>query len=123
MSTQRRNNAETGPLHQTARKLGALFNDVAPHTPALFAAYGKRVSEIAKEPEVNPRERRGIFASQMGPDSSSIWAAVTSGSSAIAVHLLSCMLARIFTGPEATSGADASAQTTNVDLEQSQPAG
>ncbi|KAH7317189.1 hypothetical protein BKA65DRAFT_410970 [Rhexocercosporidium sp. MPI-PUGE-AT-0058] len=103
MSPQRKRNAEDGPLHQTARKLGALFDDIAPNTPALFTAYGKRVSEIAREPEVNPRERTGIFASQIGVDSSSIWAAVTSGSSAIAVHLLSCMLARIFTGPEAIS--------------------
>ncbi|KAG4442568.1 hypothetical protein IFR05_001980 [Cadophora sp. M221] len=57
MSPQRKKNAEDGPLHQTARKLGALFDDIAPNTPALFTAYGKRVSEIAREPEVNPRER------------------------------------------------------------------
>lgn len=36
-------------------------------------------------------------------DATSIWAAATSGTAAIAVHLLACMLARMFSGPEATS--------------------
>jgi hypothetical protein len=103
MSNKRKLEAESGQLHQTARKLGALFEGSVPSTPALYKAYGKRVSEIAKDPEVNPREQGGLFAEQMGVDSASIWAAVTSGSSAIAVHLLGCMLARIFTGPEAIS--------------------
>jgi hypothetical protein len=39
----------------------------------------------------------------MGADGTTIWAAATSGKGAIAVHLLACMLARIWTGPEATS--------------------
>lgn len=103
ISQKRKFDAESGILHQTARKLGALFEKVVPSTPALYKAYGTRVSEIAKEPSVNPQARSGIFAGQIGADSASIWAAVTSGSSAIAVHLLSCMLARMFTGPEATS--------------------
>ena len=39
----------------------------------------------------------------MGIDGTSIWAAATSGRAAIAVHLLACMLARIWSGSEATS--------------------
>ena len=39
----------------------------------------------------------------MGIDGTSIWAAATSGRGAIAVHLLACMLARIWSGSEATS--------------------
>lgn len=44
-----------------------------------------------------------MFASHLGADSTSIWAAVTSGPGAIAVHLLACMLARLFTDLEAIS--------------------
>jgi len=44
-----------------------------------------------------------MFADQAGVDATSIWAAATSGPAAIAVHLLACMLARMFPGPEATS--------------------
>lgn len=72
--------------------------------PALFKAYGTRVSEISREPSINPQGSSlcdGIFAGHIGLDSGSIWAAATSN--AIGVHLLACMLARIFTGPEATS--------------------
>ena len=39
----------------------------------------------------------------MGIDGTSIYAAATSGSSAIAVHLLACLLARTWSGPEATA--------------------
>ena len=45
----------------------------------------------------------GMFADQAGVDATSIWAAATSGSAAVAVHLLACMLARMFTSSEATS--------------------
>jgi hypothetical protein len=103
ISQRRKADAESGTLHKTARKLGALFEKVIPHTPALYRVYGTRVSEISKDPTVNPQKKEGIFASQIGADSASIWAAVTSGSSAIAVHLLGCMLARMFTDTEATS--------------------
>ncbi|KAH9210507.1 hypothetical protein DL95DRAFT_370861 [Leptodontidium sp. 2 PMI_412] len=105
ISPQRRANAEEGAMHRTARKLGALFEGRLPPTSTLFKAYGTRVSEISKDSasgHVVP-ERTGIFGRQLGADCSSIWAAVTSGSEAIAVHLLACMLARTFTGPEATS--------------------
>jgi hypothetical protein len=50
LSQRRRENAEEGPLHRTARKLGALFEQVIPPISELAEAYGKRVSEIAKHP-------------------------------------------------------------------------
>ena len=105
ISEKRKHNAEHGPLHKTARKLGALFHGLLPNTPQLFRAYGKRVSEISSSHSANPKAtvRDGIFASQIGADSTSIWAAATSGDGAIGVHLLACMLARILTDAEATS--------------------
>jgi hypothetical protein len=106
ISTKRKNDAEEGPLHRTARRLGALFKDVLPPTDELFRAYGKRASEISAMPTINPHrtsDRGGMFANHIGADTASIWAAATSGSAAISVHLLGCMLARIFTGPEAVS--------------------
>ena len=106
ISRKRKADAEEGGLHRTARRLGALFGNKLPQTEALFKAYGKRVSEISSMPSINPREgadKEGIFAGYVGADTTSIWAAATSGSAAIAVHLLGCMLARIFTGPEAIS--------------------
>ena len=56
-------------------------------------------------PDINPQGSRshGIFKEQAGADGTSIWAAATSGASAIAVHLLACMLARIWTPERATS--------------------
>ena len=46
LSTWRRENAENGPLHRTARKLGALFEQIIPPIKTPAEAYGKRVSEI-----------------------------------------------------------------------------
>ncbi|KAK7959054.1 uncharacterized protein PG986_003908 [Apiospora aurea] len=94
-----------GPLHVTARKLGALFQSAWPKDPSLTQAYGLRSSEIAKLPEVNPRgtARHGLFADHVGADGTTIWAAATSGDEAITVHLLACMLARIWSRDEAVS--------------------
>lgn len=106
ISRKRKADAEEGTLHKTARRLGALFEESLPPAKDLFRAYGVRVSEISSMPCINPREgseRDHIFASHVGADTASIWAAATSGSAAIAVHLLACMLARMFTGPEAIS--------------------
>lgn len=47
LSQHRRVNAEEGPLHRTARRLGALFEPIIPSIPNLTEAYGQRVSEIA----------------------------------------------------------------------------
>ena len=105
LSTKRKREAEEGSTHITARKLGALFADDLPHTPNLARAYGLRVSEIAEDPKYNPQGNAsdGPFADHVGADGTSIWAAATSGRGAMAVHLLACLLARIWSGPEATS--------------------
>ncbi|GKT84995.1 LOW QUALITY PROTEIN: uncharacterised protein [Colletotrichum tofieldiae] len=68
-------------------------------------AYGKRASAVSsrsKSKSPNGFES-GLFASQAGPDGTSIWAAATSGRGAIAIHLLACMLARIWKSHEAIS--------------------
>ncbi|PMD61990.1 uncharacterized protein K444DRAFT_662148 [Hyaloscypha bicolor E] len=105
LTTFRRNEAENGCAHRTARKLGALFEKVLPTTPKLIKAYGQRASEISKASSIDAEARAayGVFASRVGADATSLWAAATSGSSAIAVHLLACMLAKIWEAPEATS--------------------
>jgi hypothetical protein len=105
LSKKRKSEAEDGRLHRVARKLGALFADDLPNTPHLFQAYGQRVSEIAGNPKVNPKGNQsdGAFQGFVGADGTSIWAAATSGKGALAVHLLGCMLARIWSGPEAVS--------------------
>jgi hypothetical protein len=48
LSARRKQDAETGPIHVTARRLRALFDGVIPQVPLLVEAYGKRVSEIAE---------------------------------------------------------------------------
>ena len=105
LSTNRRREAEEGLPHVTARTLGALFEAIIPPIPNLTQAYGKRVSEISGtvQPDSKSYLHAGMFANQLGPDGTSIWAAATSGKGAIAVHLLACMLARIWKGPEAIS--------------------
>jgi hypothetical protein len=105
ISEHRKSNAEDGAVHKTARKLGALFEAVIPPTPELFKKYGTRVSELSQSTKINPKpsSRDGMFACHIGADSTSIWAAVTSGDGAIGVHLLACMLARMWSGPEAIS--------------------
>jgi len=105
LSRRRRDNAEYGPSHITARKLGALFEGLIPPTPNLIRAYGLRASEISATSLINPKgsPKDGLFAAQVGLDGTGLWAAATSGTAAISVHLLACMLARIWTGPEATS--------------------
>ncbi|KUI63327.1 hypothetical protein VM1G_11058 [Cytospora mali] len=96
LSSWRRTTAETGTAHRTARKLGALFEQVAVLPDQLYAAYGRRVSEISCLEDVNPQGTRkhGVFKGQVGADATSIWAAATSGKTAMAVNLLACMLAR-----------------------------
>lgn len=59
--------------------------------------HGRRVTEIAEMPSVNPKgsQSDGAFADHVGADRTTIWAAATSGQEVIAIHLLACMLARI----------------------------
>ena len=104
LSHIRRREAEEGLSHVTARSLGALFESVIPPIPILTAAYGKRVSEIIQRLEGAPHKlHAGMFADRAGVDGTSIWAAATSGQSSIAMHLLACMLARIWKPTEAIS--------------------
>jgi hypothetical protein len=105
ISERRKIRAENGSVHRTARRLGALFESILPSTPELYRAYGTRVSEIAQSTKVNPRPtaRDGIFAGEVGVDTTSLWAAVTSGDGGIGVHLLACLLARMWRAPQAIS--------------------
>lgn len=105
LSKKRSTEAEEGELHVTARKLSALFADVLPKTPNLYRVYGRRVSEIARSERYHPNTNQhyGMFADHLGADGTSIWAAATSGETAIALHLLACMLARIWPRNEAIS--------------------
>lgn len=105
LSKFRKEEAETGTPHITARKLGALFEKLLPSTPGLTRAYGERASEISQSSfmTLQSRSKYGVFESRVGADATSIWAAATSGHGAIAVHLLACLLARIWEGPEATA--------------------
>ena len=103
LSPPRRKEAEAGSVHTTARKLGAIFEPLLPSTPELDRAYGLRASEIAKASTLSPLKDHGIFKNQAGIDGTSIWAAATSGPEAIKVHLLACMLARIWERSEAIS--------------------
>ncbi|KAH0593458.1 hypothetical protein MHUMG1_08595 [Metarhizium humberi] len=104
LSKRRLDAAESGNEHVFARKLGALFSHLLPSTPNLVRAYGRRASEIAREVSKDSTTgpvNRGLFNEWLGPDATSIWAAATSGSGAIAAHLLACMLARIWAASEA----------------------
>lgn len=105
LSTRRRNDANEGQSHLTAVQLGFLFGGIAPKVPSLIRAYGLRCSEIASSPTFNPRgtTQHGIFENEIGADGTAVWAAATSGDSAIAVHLLGCMLSRMWPPPEAIS--------------------
>lgn len=107
LSKVRRDKAESGLPHITARKLGALFEPLVPPIPNLLSAYGQRVSEISaelnSEGSSSSNTGFGIFSSQEGPDATNIWAAATSGRGAIAVQLLACMLARIWNEVQAIS--------------------
>ena len=103
LSADRRKTAEDGPFHVIARRLGALFEEVLPQAPHLIRAYGIRVSKIAENPIVNPRGTpdHGFFKDHIGADGTSIWAAATSSTAAIGVHMLACMIARFWKNTEA----------------------
>ncbi|KAJ8121735.1 hypothetical protein ONZ43_g1889 [Nemania bipapillata] len=105
LSNYRRDEAEEGQPHITARKLGALFEAILPPIPNLIQAYGKRASAISSQSGAKAQKSShiGMFSTQAGIDGTSIWAAATSGQGALAIHLLACMLARIWKSHEATS--------------------
>jgi len=102
LSAKRKDNAELGSIHVLARQLGALFDGICPPTPALLEAYGKRASEIAQASKAMSEPYTGtLFGDYAGIDGTSIWAAATSSKCALHVHLLACLLARVWTAPEA----------------------
>ncbi|MCJ1384787.1 hypothetical protein MMC17_007905 [Xylographa soralifera] len=105
LSTRRRDDAEEGTSHKTARKLGALFEQIIPSTPKLITAYGLRVTEIIKRPGVNPEgsQKHGPFRTFVGADGTAMWAAATSGISALGIYLLASLLARAWDAKEACS--------------------
>ena len=53
LSSRRVENAEQGQLHRTARRLGALFEQILPPIKTLAEAYGRRASEIATSERPN----------------------------------------------------------------------
>ncbi|KAK3681315.1 hypothetical protein B0T22DRAFT_388073 [Podospora appendiculata] len=91
LSNERRQQAESGSHHITARKLGALFRSKLPAVPSLIKAYGERLSQSS------------LLGDKLGIDGTSIWAAATSGPEALCVQLLACVLARFWTPQEVTS--------------------
>ena len=105
LSQRRKVEAEDGGRHRTARKLGALFEQLVPSTPALIGAYGLRVSEIINTPGINPEgsPSHGPFQSFIGADAMAMWAAATSGVPSIAVYLLACILSYAWDWNQATS--------------------
>jgi hypothetical protein len=105
LSHSRKEVAEDGKIHSTARKLGALFEGEIPQVPTLIEAYGRRVSEVAAMPTANPQGTKsdGAFADHVGVDGTTIWASATSGKGVVTMHLLACMLARMWKGSEAIS--------------------
>ena len=105
ISQCRKTEAEDGKQHRTARKPGALFEQLTPSTPKLVEAYGRRVSEIINSPGVNPqgRDEHGPFQSFIGANATVMWAAAMSGTSSIAVYLLACLIAYAWNEKEATS--------------------
>ena len=74
LSNIRREEAETGMSHVTARKLGALFERLLPSTPRLTRAYGERASQISQCAAVTAqgRDGYGVFGSRIGADATSI---------------------------------------------------
>lgn len=112
LSEDRRRQAEGGSQHIAARKLGAIFRSRLPKVPHLLQAFGHRVSEIAAASKKMNKttssysaesHENHIFSNNVGIDGTSLWAAATSGPEALCVQLLACILARIWSAPQAIS--------------------
>lgn len=119
LSPFRRREAEEGHIHQTARKLGAIFEPILPSTPELLRSYGTRVSEIAQKTAASIPKSQGMFTKQTGIDAASIWAAATSGSGALQVHLLACMLARIWDQKDSISIWEELLKSRQIEIQES----
>jgi hypothetical protein len=105
LSLKRKAEAEDGIFRSTARKLAVLFASEIPAVPELIEAYEKRASEIVSSSSANDAKEsvHGAFAEYAGADSTSILVAATSGDEAVKMHLLACMLGRIWKRNEAVS--------------------
>lgn len=105
LSRSRLAEAETGATHKTARRLAALFEQLTPNTPKLVSAYGTRVSQIITRPAINTpgSKSHGPFEAYAGTDATALWASATSGTSAIGMYLLACLLARAWQHKHAVS--------------------
>ncbi|KAL9105980.1 MAG: hypothetical protein Q9227_008935 [Pyrenula ochraceoflavens] len=105
LSSRRRADAEAGASHKVARKLGGLFTGDLPEASHLLSASGHRVSESVENPRSNPKGTAadGRFAEHVDADGTTIYAATTSRENAITIHLLGCLLARMWTRHEAIS--------------------
>lgn len=101
----RRQDAEEGQPHRTARRLGALFEDLIPDSPRLIESFGTRVSQVVQTPGISPSGSGidGPFEPYVGADGTTLWAAATSGVASIGVYLLSCLLARAWDAKPATA--------------------
>jgi hypothetical protein len=82
-----------------------VFQNYLPEAPALLKAYGERASQIAssKDSGFAGTSASGIFDDFAGLDGTSLWAAATSSYEALCLHLLACILARIWSASQATS--------------------
>ena len=125
LSHKRRQTAENGSVHITARRLGSLFESILPATPNLIRAYGRRASDIFASPSMNLKTAKayGPFQEYVGVDGTSIWAAATSSSCAVAVHLLACILARLWPPAESVSIWEELVAEQRVELAKAENAG
>ncbi|KAF8464874.1 hypothetical protein BDZ91DRAFT_772300 [Kalaharituber pfeilii] len=106
LSKTRRENAETGSMHLLASRLSALFEGLVEETPKLCKAYGTRAGEIVSHMSAGLADKLniyGCFADHAGIDATSIWACATLGSSALRVHMLACLIARLWPASEASA--------------------
>ncbi|KXX78284.1 hypothetical protein MMYC01_206494 [Madurella mycetomatis] len=91
----------------TSRRDGSapLFEGVPPATPNLIKAYGMRATELAQQTsaQASLESLSWIFSAYRGIDATSLWAAATSRKAALPVHLLACLLARVWDGTKAVS--------------------
>lgn len=69
MSLQRRQTAEEGPVHQTARRLGALFSHIAPKPPNLSRHSVKEFQRSCKRQEQvhKARQHMALFETSWAP--------------------------------------------------------
>ncbi|KAK5637334.1 hypothetical protein RRF57_013046 [Xylaria bambusicola] len=69
LSPSRVHEAETGSLHWTARRLGALFEGFYPKTPNLIKAYGLRAPEISREVAEAEKAKQTRYDNYLIPES------------------------------------------------------